>query len=134
RNSNKALIFSGLILGVGILAKYQILVAAIAMAVSILLLARKRLKISLIKLLIILVIAFLVIAPWFLMVYQFNGMTKFQTVGYVVQVGGENRPSYSNRFSYPVFYFIEMTWPYAAVHPVSLPIMILGFSGLVFFA
>ena len=134
RNSNKALIFSGLILGIGILAKYQILVAAIAMAVSIRLLARKRLKISLIKLLIILVIAFLVVAPWFLMVYQFNGITKFQTVGYVVQVGGENRPSYSNRFFYPVFYFIEMTWPYAAVHPVSLPIMILGFAGLVFFA
>ena len=132
KNSNKALIFSGLALGIGILAKYQLLVAAIAMGLSILLLSRKRLKISLVKLLVILLIAFLVIAPWFLMVYQLDGSTKFQTALYVVQVGGENRPGYSNRFFSPVFYFIEMTWPYSDVHPVSLPIMILGFAGLVF--
>ena len=31
KNSNKALFFSGLALGIGILAKYEILVAAIAM-------------------------------------------------------------------------------------------------------
>ena len=43
-NSNRALVFSGLALGIGILAKYQIVVAALAMLLSILFLGRKRLK------------------------------------------------------------------------------------------
>jgi asparagine N-glycosylation enzyme membrane subunit Stt3 len=135
-NSYKALFFSGLTLGIGILAKYEILIAAIAMLATVLLLLRKRLKISIAKVIVILVIAVLVAAPWFLMVYQLNGMTKFQTVGYVMQSGAENRLEYSNRFFAPVFYLIEITWPYnyAAVHPVSLPIIILGLCGLGLFA
>lgn len=136
KNSNKALIFSGIALGVGILAKYQLAVAAIAMLVSVVLLSRKRLKINLAKLVIIIAIGILIIAPWFLINFQFNGQTKFQTVQYVLQVGGENRPAYSNRFFPPVFYLIEMTWPFndIPVHPVSLPIMILGLCGLGLFA
>ena len=135
-NSYKALFFSGLTLGIGILAKYEILVAALAMFATVLLLLRKRLKISLAKVVVIVIIAVLIAAPWFLMVFQLNGMTKFQTVGYVMQSGAENRPSYSNRFFVPVFYLIEITWPYnyAAVHPVSLPIIILGLCGLGLFA
>jgi 4-amino-4-deoxy-L-arabinose transferase-like glycosyltransferase len=135
-NKYKALFFSGLTLGIGILAKYEILIAALAMLATILLLLRKRLKISLAKVILILVIAVLVAAPWFLMVYQLNGMTKFQTVGYVMQSGAENRLEYSNRFFTPVFYLIEITWPYnyAPVHPVSLPIIILGLCGLGLFA
>jgi len=136
KNSYKALFFSGLALGIGVLAKYQILVAAIAMIASVLLLCRKRLKISLAKLILILVIAILVVAPWFLMIYQINGVTKFQTIQYVLQVGGENRPQYSNRFFSPVFYLVEMTWPFndIPVHPISLPIFILGLCGLALFA
>src|SRR5665647_597632 len=42
KNSNKALVFSGLALGIGILAKYQIVVAAIAMVFSLLFLCRER--------------------------------------------------------------------------------------------
>ena len=135
-NSYKALFFSGLTLGIGILAKYEIIIAALAMLATVLLLLRKKLKISLAKVIVILVIAVLVAAPWFLMVYQLNGMTKFETVGYVVQSGAENRLEYSNRFFAPVFYLIEMTWPYnyAPVHPVSLPIIILGLCGLGLFA
>jgi 4-amino-4-deoxy-L-arabinose transferase-like glycosyltransferase len=135
-NSYKTLFLSGLTLGIGILAKYEILIAALAMLATVLLLLRKRLKISMVKVIVILVIAVLVAAPWFLMVYQLNGMTKFQTVGYVMQSGAENRLEYSNRFFAPVFYLIEITWPYnyAAVHPVSLPIIILGLCGLGLFA
>ncbi len=135
-NSYKALFFSGLTLGIGVLAKYEILIAALAMLATVLLLLRKRLKISLAKVIVILIIAVLVAAPWFLIVYQLNGMTKFQTVGYVVQSGAENRLEYSNRFFAPVFYLIEITWPYnyAPVHPVSLPIIILGLCGLGLFA
>lgn len=135
-NSNKALILSGLALGIGILAKYQILVAAIAMLFSVLFLCRKRLKISLAKLAVIVIIAILVIAPWFVMIYQFAGVSKFQTALYVVQVGGQNRPSYSNRFFIPVFYLIEMSAPFygTPVNPVSLPVMALGLCGLGLFA
>ena len=136
KNSHKALLFSGIALGIGILAKYEMAVAAVAMAVSVLLLCRKKLKISSAKLIVILVIAVLVVAPWFLMVYQLNGQTKFQTITYVMQSGAENRPEYSNRFFSPVFYLIELTWPFndVAVNPVSLPIMILGLCGLALFA
>jgi len=136
KNSNKALLFSGIALGIGILAKYEMAVAALAMAVSVLLLCRKKLKISVTKLVVILIIAVVVVAPWFLMVYQLNGQGKFQTITYVMQSGAENRPTYSNRFFSPVFYLIELTWPFndIPVNPVSLPIMILGLCGLALFA
>jgi 4-amino-4-deoxy-L-arabinose transferase-like glycosyltransferase len=111
-------------------------VAAVAMALSILVLCRSRLKISLAKLAVMLVIAVLVVAPWFLMVYHFDGQTKFQTITSVLQSGSENTPAYSNRFFTPVFYLIELTWPFngADVHPISLPIIILGLCGLGLFA
>jgi len=135
-NSNKALVLSGLALGIGILAKYQILVAGLAMLISILILCRKRLKISLTKLVIIVLIAVLVVAPWFIMIFDISGSSKFQTVLYVLQVGGENRPTYSNRFFIPVFYLIEMSSPFTdiPVNPVSIPIMVLGLCGLGLFA
>jgi hypothetical protein len=119
------------------LAKYQIIVAAIAMLLSILFLSRKHLKISLAKFLLILVVVVLVVAPWFLMVYRYDGITKFQTLQYVMTEGGQDRPAYSNRFQpIPIFYLVEMSWPFndIPVNPVSLPIMVLGLCGLGLFA
>ena len=107
------------------------------MLLSILFLARKRLKINLAKFLIIIVIVVLVVAPWFLMIYHYNGMTKFETIQYVMSEGGQDRPAYSNRFQpIPVYYLVEMTWPFndIPVHPISLPIFILGLAGLGLFA
>ena len=137
KDSYKTLIFTGVALGIGVLAKYQLIVAAIAMLLSILFLCRKRLKISLAKYLLIIVIVALVVAPWVLMVYQYDGTTKFQTLQYVMTEGGQDRPAYSNRFQpIPVFYLVEMTWPFndIPVNPISLPIMILGLCGLGLFA
>ena len=137
KDSYKTLLFTGVALGIGVLAKYQLIVAAIAMLLSILFLCRKRLKISLAKYLLIIVIVALVVAPWVLMVYQYDGITKFQTLQYVMTEGGQDRPAYSNRFQpIPVFYLVEMTWPFndIPVNPVSLPIMILGLCGLGLFA
>ena len=70
------------------------------------------------------------------MVYQLDGATKFQTLQYVMTEGRQNRPVYSNRFFTPVFYLIEMTWPFndIPVNPISLPIFILGLCGLALFA
>ncbi|MGD0643305.1 MAG: glycosyltransferase family 39 protein [Candidatus Bathyarchaeia archaeon] len=134
KGGNKALIFSGLALGIGILAKYELVVAAIAMLLSILFLCRKRLKISLAKFLLILVIVVLVVTPWFLMLYDNSGTAKFQAVVSGMQEGGQARSAYSSRFFIPVFYLIEMTWPYVTTHPVALPIFILGLCGLALFA
>ncbi len=136
KNSYKALVFSGLVLGIGILAKYQMAVAAVAMVLSVLVLCRKRLKISLAKLIVIFVIAILVVAPWFLMVYQIDGQTKFHTITSVLESGSQNTPAYSNRFFIPAYYLIELTSPFQgiAVHPISIPIMILGLAGLGLFA
>jgi 4-amino-4-deoxy-L-arabinose transferase-like glycosyltransferase len=136
-NSNRALIFSGLALGIGILAKYQIVVAALAMMLSILFLGRKRLKLNLTKFLLIFALAVFVVVPWFVMIYHYDGITKFQTLQYVMSEGGQDRPAYSNRFQpIPVYYLTEMVWPFndLAVHPISLPIFALGLCGLGLFA
>ena len=137
KDSNKALIFSGLTLGIGVLAKYQIVVAAIAMFLSILFLSRKRLKLTLTKFLLICGIAILIVVPWFVMIYHYNGTTKFQTLQYVMSEGGQDRPAYSNRFQpIPIYYLVEMAWPFndIIVHPISLPIFALGLCGLGLFA
>jgi 4-amino-4-deoxy-L-arabinose transferase-like glycosyltransferase len=136
-NSRRALVFSGVALGVGVLAKYQIIVAALAMLLCILFFARRKLKLNLAKFLLILVIVIVVVTPWFALVYHYDGITKFQTLQYVMSEGGQDRPAYSNRFQpIPVYYLVEMTWPFndIAVHPISLPIFILGLCGLGLFA
>ncbi len=137
KDTYKTLLFTSVALGVGILAKYQIVVAALAMLLSILFLARKRLKLSIAKFLLICVILVLVVVPWFFMIYHYDGITKFQTLQYVMTEGGQDRPAYSNRFQpIPVYYLVEMTWPFndIPVHPISLPIFILGLFGLGLFA
>ena len=71
------------------------------------------------------------------MIYHYNGITKFETLQYVMSEGGQDRPAYSNRFQpIPVYYLVEMTWPFndIAVHPISLPIFVLGLCGLGLFA
>lgn len=137
QNSNKALLLSGLALGIGVLAKYQIIVAALAMLLCILFLARKRLKLNLAKFAVIIIIVALVVMPWFAIIYHYNGMTKFETIQYVMSEGGQDRPAYSNRFQpLPIYYIAEMTWPFEGinVHPITLPVMILGLFGLGIFA
>lgn len=53
---------------------------------------------------------------------------------YAIQVGNAGQTWYSNRFSTPIFYLIEMTWPYNDKHPVSLLLYGLGLAGLALFA
>jgi 4-amino-4-deoxy-L-arabinose transferase-like glycosyltransferase len=135
--SNRALVLSGLVLAIGVLAKYQIIVAALAMLLSILFISKKHLKGNLVKFIVIGLIVFVVVMPWFYTIYHYNGMTKFETIQYVMTEGGQDRPAYSNRFQpIPVYYLVEMTWPFndITVHPIALPIFILGLAGLGLFA
>ena len=125
-DQNKALFLSGLALGVGFLAKYQILVAGIIMIASILFFFRDKLRARLTKFAILAIIAIVVILPWFLII----GLGKLGELGYVMQAGGEDRIGYSTRFPLPVFYLIEITWPYNNTHPIWLTLYILGLLGL----
>lgn len=136
KNTKKTLILTGLALGVGILAKYQVLVSAFIMIVAILWMCRGKLKHRFTKLLLILLVGGAVAVPWFVMVFQANGLDTFQDLIYVMQEGGQDRIDYSTRFPAPIFYLIEMTWPFndIPVHPISLPLYVLGLLGLCLFA
>jgi 4-amino-4-deoxy-L-arabinose transferase-like glycosyltransferase len=132
KSQGEALILSFLALGVGFLAKYEVIVAGLVMIAVILLLERHKLKWRFSKFLLLLIIAILVVVPWLVVLYQTKGVTDFGQLLYVIGGGQQERTPYSTRFPAPVFYLIEMTWPFPdiPVHPVSLPIYILGFLGL----
>jgi 4-amino-4-deoxy-L-arabinose transferase-like glycosyltransferase len=131
-SQSKALILCGIALGLGLLAKYEILVAGLVMIAVILLLRRDRLRAKFSKFAVLPLIAILVVVPWILVLYEINGLGKLGELLYVVQQGGQDRAVYSARFPPPIFYLIEMTWPFPdiPVHPISLPIYLLGFLGL----
>jgi len=132
REKDKALILSGLAMGVGFLAKYQVLVAGLVMIAGILLLGRTKLKWKFSKFLLVPLIAALVVVPWLIVLFQSGGLNNFGKVLYTISGGQAERLEYSARFPLPVFYLIEMTWPFSdiPVHPVSLPIYVLGLLGL----
>jgi 4-amino-4-deoxy-L-arabinose transferase-like glycosyltransferase len=130
---DKTLILSALALGVGFLAKYQIAVAGIVMAVAILWLCRDRLRVRFSKFTLLALAAILVVVPWLLVV----GFGKGNDLLYAITAGGEDRVAYTQRFgpfTLPVFYLIEMTWPYFNTHPIFLPLFALGLLGLGLFA
>ncbi len=135
-SQNKMLLLCGLTLGVGFLAKYQILVAGLVMIAAILVLSRKKLRLKFSKFMLLPLIAVLVVVPWVLVLYQINGLDKFGELLYVIQEGGQDRAVYSARFPMPIFYLIEMTWPFndIPVHPISLPLYIIGLCGLALWA
>jgi uncharacterized membrane protein len=132
KSQDKALILSFLAMGVGLLAKYQVLVAGVVMIAAILLLERHKLRLRFSKFLLVPVIAILVVAPWLVVLYQTKSVNDFGQLLYVISGGQQERTPYSARFPAPVFYLIEMTWPFPdiPVHPISLPIYILGLLGL----
>jgi hypothetical protein len=132
--SNQAMFFAGLTLGVGFLAKYQVAVAAIVILFSIIAVYRNKLCQHLTKFLIVALVAALVALPWIALIYQVNGPTKFNEILYVMNEGAQKRLEYSDRFPLPIFYLIELTWPYKEIHPISLPIYILGLFGLALMA
>jgi len=51
---------------------------------------------------------------------------------YALQVGNNSQTLYSSRFPAPIFYLIEMVWPYSDQHPISLLLYVVGLAGLAF--
>jgi 4-amino-4-deoxy-L-arabinose transferase-like glycosyltransferase len=123
---------------IGVVVKYQILVVApIIMVVSVLVIGKggflkthakrfvhsKRLWIG---------VLLAVLAAFLLFELYASGLLNVWF--YVLQVGNTGQTWYSNRFSTPIFYLLEMVWPYSDKHPISLLLYGLGLAGLTLFA
>ena len=131
-NNDKMLLLSGVTLGLGFLVKYQALVGGIIMLVSVFFMWRERILAKLGKFSLMLIIAGAIALPWIFFTYQKDASGTLEKWLYVLQVGNEETLVYSKRFPLPMFYIIEMTYPYPDIHPISLPIYILALLGLGF--
>ena len=131
---DRNLVFTGVALGLGFLAKYQVVVAGVILLVSIVFLARNQLKLAFKKFTITIAAAILVVVPWIVVAYQMYASQFLSQWVYALQVGNPERSIYSDRFPQPIFYLIDMVWPYANTHPISIFIYIAGLAGLVFLA
>ncbi|UCF45212.1 MAG: glycosyltransferase family 39 protein [Candidatus Bathyarchaeota archaeon] len=129
-HQNKDLILSGLTLGIGFLVKYQMLVAGVIMIASIFILSRDYLKAKLSRMPLLIVAVALVVIPWIFVSYQVYASGMLDQWIYALSIGNPEKSVYSTRFPLPIFYFIEMTWPYSNVHPISLLPYIMGLLGL----
>jgi hypothetical protein len=133
RNKNKDLILSGLTLGVGFLVKYQMVIAGLIMLTSIFILYRDYLKTKLARIPLLIIAVALVVIPWVFVSYQIYTSGMLDQWIYAIGIGNPEKSLYSIRFPLPIFYFIEMTWPYENVHPISLFLYIIGLGGLSLF-
>jgi hypothetical protein len=131
---NKMLVLSGLALGLGFLTKYQTLIVAVVMVASMLLLTRDQLKLRFSKFTLLLITAVAVAIPWILVAYHTYASETLNEWAYALQMGNPEKSLYSARFPLPIFYFIELTWPYSDVHPISLFLFSISLIGLGLFA
>jgi 4-amino-4-deoxy-L-arabinose transferase-like glycosyltransferase len=129
---DRLLVFAGLAVGLGFLAKYQMIVAGVIMLLSLLFLVRNQLKQALKKFSLTIIIALLVITPWIIVAYEVYAAEFLGQWVYALQVGNPERSIYSDRFPLPIFYFIEMVWPYDTIHPISIFLFVAGLAGLAF--
>ncbi|MCW4016190.1 MAG: glycosyltransferase family 39 protein, partial [Candidatus Bathyarchaeota archaeon] len=131
-NNQKHLLLSGIMLGLGFLAKYQTGIAGAVMLVSVLFLRKKPVKYNMRKILFVALIAAVVILPWLFVAYNNYTSERVEQWMYTLKEGSIERLEYGERFPLPLFYIMEMTYPYMDLHPISLPIFALGFLGLVY--
>jgi len=64
------------------------------------------------------------------LLYAFYASGLLSVWLYVMQIGNSGQVWYSNRFPTPIFYLIEMVWPYHDRHPISLLLYGLALAGL----
>jgi len=133
-HQNRALILSGLTLGIGFLVKYQMLIAGVVMIAAIFILSRDYLKAKLSKMPLLILAVALVIIPWIFVSYQIYASGMLDQWIYALSIGNPEKSLYSTRFPLPIFYLIEMTWPYSDAHPISLLLYLVSFLGLGLFA
>jgi hypothetical protein len=129
-NNERMLLLSGVALGLGVLAKYQTIVGGVVMLVSGLLMFRKRLTRNMRKFVLLAIVAAAIVVPWLLVMSQLITPEDIARWFYTVSSGSDERVEYGRRIPLPIFYLIEMTYPYMDLHPISLPIYIIAFLGL----
>jgi 4-amino-4-deoxy-L-arabinose transferase-like glycosyltransferase len=129
-HKNKDLVVSGITLGIGFLVKYQMIIAGLIMLISILILSRNYLKTKLSRFPLLIIVVVLVVIPWIFISYQIFTAGMLDQWIYAIGIGNPEKSLYSIRFPFPIFYFIEMTWPYDNVHPISLFLYLIGLGGL----
>ncbi len=126
----KFLLLSGVVLGLGFLAKYQIVVAFIAMFASVFLVGAGSFKKRLSRLPFLVLTAAIVVLPWIIIAYQTYSSGMLNQWLYALNTGNPQKSLYSLRFPAPLFYLIEMVWPYGVLHPISVFVYVLGIVGL----
>jgi 4-amino-4-deoxy-L-arabinose transferase-like glycosyltransferase len=134
KHEDKFLILSGVALGLGFLAKYQTIIAVAAMLATIFLVGKGYLKKKLSRFPFLLLTAIIIVLPWIIVAYQAYSTGMLDQWLYALNTGNPQKSTYSLRFPAPVFYLIEMVWPYGVLHPVSAIIYGFGLLGLGFFA
>ena len=100
------------------------------MVVSILFLARGQIKRAFSRFTILIAAAVLVVVPWIVVAYQVYASKIFSQWLYALQVGNPEKSVYSDRYPSPIFYFIEIVWPYNNFHPISIFLYVLGLGGV----
>ncbi|HSQ49225.1 MAG TPA: glycosyltransferase family 39 protein [Candidatus Deferrimicrobiaceae bacterium] len=130
----KYIFLCGLAVGFGILTKYQMLVTLLIIAVSIVFLARGQLRSAFSRFALLIATSVAVVVPWIAVAYQVYASKILEEWFYALQVGNPEKFAYSGRYPAPIFYLIEMVWPYEIVHPLSIFLYGAGLTGLVFFA
>lgn len=133
--SLKYIFFSGLVLGLGFLSKYQAIVGILIVIISLLIIVHARKKEKLITLTALILVVTLIALPWFLLTYRVYASGTLDQWIYALQMGNPQKSVYSLSFPAPVFYFIAMTWPYGfyGFAPVSIFIYIFALAGLLLF-
>ena len=100
------------------------------MILSILFLARGQLKRAFSRFTLLVAAAVLVVVPWIIIAYQVYASKIFSQWIYALQVGNPEKSVYSGRYPSPIFYFIDVVWPYSNFHPISIFLYAAGVAGL----
>ena len=129
-NNEKMLLLSGVALGLGVLAKYQTIVGGIVILVSGFLMLRKRLTTNIRKFILLALVGAVIVVPWLLVISQQITPEDIERWFYTVSEGSDERVEYGRRIPLPIFYLVEMTYPYMDLHPISLPIYLFAFLGV----
>lgn len=130
-SKNKMMLFlSGITIVCGIIAKYQILIAGVVILASLFFMLKGYFTKKFSRFFLIAMILAAIAFPLFFILCPDYVSVPLGDWLYAIQVGTAERSVYSERFPFPIFYLIEMTYPYSHVHPISLPLYILSLFGL----
>ncbi len=126
------MLLCGVSLGLGILSKYQAVLAGVVILVAILFTMRGHLRRALSRFGLVVAGAAAVVVPWIVIATHLYGDKIIQNWLYAINVGNPLRSVYSSRYPAPIFYLIDVVWPYGIVHPISMLVYGLCLAGLVY--